>query len=177
MESDFIAKRIIEGILFLSPNPLTIKDISKATGFKPTLVSMCLKELVEDYETRGINVKPIAGAYRMVTNPEIAPYIEKFTDYTKGVSLSKAAMETLAIIAYRQPVTRADIEEIRGVNVDGVINKLLDLKVIRIMGRAEKPGRPVIFGTSKEFLRAFGMNSIGELPRPDKVREPSAVSE
>jgi len=171
MSDEFIAKRIIEGILFLSTTPLTIKDFSGITGFKPSLVSFCLKELVDDYETRGIRVAAAAGAFRMVTNPEIAPYIEKFASYTHRVSLSKAALETLAIIAYRQPVTRADIEEIRGVNVDGILNRLLDIRLIRIQGRAERPGRPVIFGTSRDFLRIFGLGSLNDLPRPDKIEK------
>lgn len=167
MQADFIAKRIIEGILFLSPNPLTIRDIAKVTGFKPSLISICLKELVDDYETRGVNVRAVAGAYQMVTPADLAPYVEKFASYTKGISLSRPAMETLAIIAYRQPITRAEVEEVRGVNVDGVLNKLLDLKVVRIVGRSDKPGRPVLFGTSREFLRVFGMDSLNDLPKLD----------
>ncbi len=179
MQADFIAKRIIEGILFLSPNPLTIKDIAKVTGFKPSLISICLKELVDDYETRGVNVKAVAGAYQMITPADLAPYVEKFASYTKGISLSRPAMETLAIIAYRQPITRSEVEEVRGVNIDGVLNKLLDLKVVRIMGRSDKPGRPVLFGTSREFLRVFGMDSLNDLPKLDNapVRESEKMSE
>jgi len=169
MSDEFIAKRIIEGILFLSSNPLTIKDLSNVTGFKPSLVSYCLKELVEDYETRGVQVKAIAGAYQMLTNPDIAPYVEKFSTYTRGVSLSRAALETLAVIAYRQPITRGEIEEIRGVNVDGILNRLIDMKLIRIEGRAPRPGRPVLFGTSNDFLKTFGLNSLSDLPDPDKT--------
>jgi segregation and condensation protein B len=164
MADEFIAKRIIEGLLFLSPDPLTIKDLSTLTGFKPSLISYCLKELIQDFEIRGIQVKAIAGAYQMTTNPDIAPYIEKLKSYTSGISLSKAALETLSVIAYRQPITRGEIEEIRGVNVDGVLNKLLDMKFIRIEGRAEVPGKPVLFGTTKEFLKTFGLESIQELP-------------
>lgn len=169
MQADFIAKRIIEGILFLSPNPLSIRDIAKVTGFKPSLISICLKELVDDYETRGVNVKAVAGAFQMVTPADLAPYVEKFASYTKGISLSRPAMETLAIIAYRQPVTRSEVEEVRGVNIDGVLNKLLDLKVVRILGRSDKPGRPVLFGTSREFLRVFGMESLDDLPKLDNA--------
>lgn len=179
MQADFIAKRIIEGILFLSPTPLSIRDIAKVTGFKPSLISVCLKELVEDYETRGVNVKAVAGAYQMVTPADLAPYVEKYANYTKGISLSRAALETLAIIAYRQPVTRGEVEEVRGVNVDGVLNKLLDLKVVRIMGRSDKPGRPVLFGTSREFLRVFGMESLEDLPKLDNApeRQPEKFAE
>ena len=179
MQADFIAKRIIEGILFLSPTPLTIRDIAKVTGFRPSLISICLKELVDDYETRGVNVKSVAGAYQMVTPADLAPYVEKFASYTRGISLSKPAMETLAIIAYRQPVTRSEVEEVRGVNIDGVLNKLLDLKVVRIMGRSDKPGRPVLFGTSREFLRVFGMESLNDLPKLDNapVRESEKMAE
>jgi len=170
MSDEFIAKRIIEGILFLSKNPLTIKDLSTLTGFKPSLISFCLKELVEDYETRGIQIKAFAGAYRMLTNPDIAPYVEKLKRYTGKISLSRAALETLAVIAYKQPVTRAQVEEIRGVNVDGVMNKLLEMKLVRQQGRAAMPGKPVLYGTSKVFLEVFGLNSLEDLPRPDEVK-------
>lgn len=169
MFDSFIAKRIIEGILFLSSNPLSIKDLSEVTGFKPSLISYCLKELMEDYESRGIKIRAVAGAYQMVTNPEIAPYVERFSAFSNRVSLSRPALETLAIIAYRQPMTRLEIEEMRGVNVDGVLNRLLDMKLIRIMGRAARPGRPVLFGTTPEFLKTFGLDSLDDLPDPDKL--------
>ncbi|MCE1245849.1 MAG: SMC-Scp complex subunit ScpB [Firmicutes bacterium] len=176
MSDEFVAKKIIEGILFLSPAPLAIKDISSMTGFKPSLVSYCLKELVDDYETRGIQVKAVAGAFQMTTSHEIAPYIEKLAAFTKGVSLSPALLETLSIIAYKQPVTRGEIEKIRGVNVDGVINKLLDMKLICILGRADLPGKPVLFGTTKDFLRLFGLESLRELPDPEKIESISNES-
>jgi segregation and condensation protein B len=177
MSDEFIAKRIIEGILFLSSNPLTLNDLAKLTGFKPSLISFCLKELVQDYEMRGIQVKAIAGAYQFFTNPEIAPYVDKLKSYTGGITLSRAALETLSVVAYRQPVTRGEIEEIRGVNVDGVLNKLLDMKLVRIKGRAELPGKPVLFGTTPEFLRTFGLNDLSELPTPDVVIETVEKSE
>lgn len=169
MFDEIAVKRIIEGILFLSTNPLSIKDLSKITGFKPSLISYCLKELMEDYDTRGIRIKAIAGAYQMETNPDISPFIEKFAVFTKRTTLSRAALETLAIIAYEQPITRGEMEEIRGVNVDGVLNKLLDMKLVRILGRSEKPGRPVLYGTTSEFLSAFGLYSLKDLPDPDKA--------
>jgi segregation and condensation protein B len=146
------------------------------TGFKPSLVSYCLKELVDDYETRGIKVRAVAGAYQMTTSDEIAPYIERLAAFTKGVSLSPAVLETLSIIAYKQPVTRGDIEKIRGVNVDGVINKLLDMKLICIQGRAELPGKPILFGTSKDFLKLFGLDSLKDLPDPDKLESVTSES-
>lgn len=173
MSDGFIAKRIIEGILFLSPDPLTIRDLATLTGFKPSLVSFCLKELVADYETRGIQVKSIGGAYQMLTNPDIAPYVENLRKYTKSIKLSRAALETLAIVAYRQPITRAEIEQIRGVNVDGILNKLLDHQLIRIRGRAPKLGRPVLFGTTNKFLKTFGIDNLNDLPHPDNVTEVS----
>jgi segregation and condensation protein B len=171
MSDEFFAKRIIEGILFLSSNPLTINDLAKLTGFKPSLISFCLKELVMDYETRGIQIKAIAGAYQFFTNPDIAPYIDKLKNYTGGITLSRAALETLAIVAYRQPITRGEIEEIRGVNVDGVLNKLFDMKLVRIKGRAALPGKPVLFATTPEFLKTFGLNSLEDLPVSDAIVE------
>lgn len=169
MYDEFFAKKIIEGILFLSSSPLSIKDLAAVTGFKPSLISFCLKELAEDYETRGIQVKAVGGAYQMFTSPEIAPYIQKLAGYTGGLSLSRASLETLAVVAYCQPVTRGQIEELRGVNVDGVLNKLLDMKLIRIQGRASLPGKPVLFGTTREFLKTFGIADIKELPNKEEM--------
>lgn len=171
MADEFIAKRIIEGILFLSPDPLTIRDISSITGMKPSLVSYCLKELVDDYETRGINISSAGGAYRMLSNPDIAPYVDRFKKYKEGVTLSRAALETLAVVAYNQPATRKDVEQIRGVNVDAIINKLLDMRLIRIQGRAPQPGRPVLLGTTKKFLQTFGIEKIEDLPYRDEIKK------
>jgi segregation and condensation protein B len=164
MSDEFTAKKIIEGILFLSTSPLTVKDITAITGFKPPLISSCLRELTLDYETRGVQVKAAGGAYRMLSSPEIFPYIQKLAKYTRGVSLSRAALETLAVIAYCQPTTRGEIEEMRGVNVDGILTKLLDMKLVRIQGRAQLPGRPVLFGTTRDFLNTFGINNLKDLP-------------
>lgn len=166
MSDTFIAKRIIEGILFLSNTPLSIRDLSNITGFKPSLVSFCLKELISDYEMRGIQIRAVAGAYQMTTNPDIAPYLEKFKAYANRVKISKAALETLAIIAYKQPITRSEIEKIRGVNIDRILNRLIDMKLVKICGRADIAGKPVLYGTTKEFLKTFGIDKIEDLPKP-----------
>jgi segregation and condensation protein B len=171
MADEFIAKRIIEGILFMSGSPLTIKDLASITGMKPSLISFCLKELVEDYDTRGIQIKGWGGAYRMLTNPEIAPYLGKLRSYSEGSSLSRAALETLSVVAYCQPVTRREIEEQRGVNVDSALGKLLEMKLVQVKGRAEAPGKPVLFGTTRRFLDSFGLGDLKELPFYDEFRK------
>lgn len=171
MADEFIAKRIIEGMLFLSGEPLSIKDLARITGLKPSLISYCLKELILDYESRGVQISAAGGMYRMHTNPEIAPYVKALSSYRDEVSLSRAALETLSVVAYCQPVTRKEIEEQRGVNVDSILGKLLDLKLVRIEGRASVPGRPVLFGTTRRFLETFGLAELKDLPMFPEIKK------
>jgi len=137
-------------------------------------IKRIMGELISDYRDRdgGIHIVEIANGYQMVTNPRYAPWIKKFMGAQPSNKLSMPALETLAIIAYRQPIIKAEIEQIRGVNSDGVIKTLLERRLIRIMGRKEAPGRPLLYGTTREFLQYFGLKDLTELPTlKDLARE------
>jgi segregation and condensation protein B len=158
----------IECLLFVACEPLTVEKIMEITGATRETVLVLLHELEKEYQDRGFQLMEVAGGWQFVTNHESAEVIEKY--YRPKVhSLSKAALETLAIIAYKQPVTRIDIETIRGVKADGVVSTLLEKKLIQDVGRKNIPGRPVLYGTTMEFLRFFGLKSLKELPDPDKL--------
>jgi len=168
------AKRIIEALLFASEKPITIeqiKDVLEEVDSRD--IRALLMELKLEYENLGKSFKiyEVAGGFQMATEPAYAEYLKKFYKVKYKDRLSRPALETLAIVAYRQPITRADIEDIRGVNVDGVIKTLLDRSLIRIVGRKDAPGRPIIYGTTKEFLDRFGLNSLSELPRLSEFTE------
>ncbi|MDD5738110.1 MAG: SMC-Scp complex subunit ScpB, partial [Candidatus Omnitrophica bacterium] len=136
-------------------------------------IKAALAELQTEYETlgRSFKVYEVAGGYQMVTAPEFADYLKKFYRVKSKDKLTKPALETLAIVAYRQPITKADIEDIRGVNVDGVIKTLADRQLIKITGRKDAPGRPILYGTTKEFLDRFGLSSLNELPKLGEFTE------
>jgi segregation and condensation protein B len=161
-------KYVIEALLFASERPLTADQIKQA--FEEDLsaedVSSSLEALKTEYESqqRGFRLFEIAGGYQLVTDPRFAPYLKKFYQEREKKRLSQASLETLSVIAYRQPVTRADIEFIRGVNVDGALKTLLEKGLVKIVGRKEVPGRPMLYGTTKEFLDHFGLKSVKELP-------------
>lgn len=157
-------KNIIEALLFISSKPVRIKEISDVIGISVEEVRNLLEEMETEYQNRGLQIIQIAGGYQLVTKPEYSEYLKKFTSSPPS-RLSKAALETLAIIAYKQPITRPEIEKIRGVNVDGVINTLLEKKLIKISGRKDVPGKPFLFSTTDEFLSYFGINSLAELPK------------
>ena len=161
-------KIVIEALLFASERPLSIEEMKEA--FEEKLSSEDIAEslslLKADYEVqgRGFRLFEIAGGYQLVTDSRLAPHIKRFYQEREKKRLSQASLETLSVIAYRQPVTRADIEFIRGVNVDGAIHTLLEKGLVRIVGRKEVPGRPMLYGTTKQFLDHFGLNSVKDLP-------------
>ena len=161
-------KHAIEALLFASERPLTLEDIKQA--FEEDLKVEEIRELLgllkTDYETqnRGFRLYEIAGGYQLVTDERFSSYLKKFYQAREKKRLSQASLETLSVVAYRQPVTRADIEFIRGVNVDGAIKTLLEKGLIRLVGRKEVPGRPMLYGTTKDFLEHFGLSSLKELP-------------
>jgi len=160
-------KKVIEALLFVSEKPLTLEDFRQALdGMDDDSIKNALKELSEDYvkQDRSFNVAELAGGYQIITNPEFAPWISKLFK-RDDVRLSLPSLETLAIIAYKQPLTRAEIEKIRGVNVDGVIKTLIDKSLIKIRGRRDAPGRPITYGTTDEFLKRFGLKGIEHLPK------------
>jgi segregation and condensation protein B len=126
-------------------------------------VEELVAELSRGYEGRGLQLIKVAGGWKLCTRPQYAPFISRMHEPTR-VRLSRAALETLAIIAYRQPITRPEMEAIRGVNVDGVISTLLNYSLIEEKGRKEAPGRPMLYGTTTDFLSHFGLNSVEDLP-------------
>lgn len=168
-----MVKRVIEALLFVSQKPLKIEDLRQALGGTDEKeIKEAIEALRRDYreEKRSFGITELAGGYRIVTDPEFAPWIAKLFK-RDDARLSNPAMETLAIIAYKQPLTRSEIERIRGVNVDGVIKTLLDKNMIRIRGRKDAPGRPITYGTTEEFLDRFGLGELEQLPKLYDFRE------
>jgi len=167
---------IVESYLFASDKPLTAPDVHKLFG-KLTVareqVQVALDSLVEAYQNRGIVVHVVAGGYQLRTHPANSSWVQKLVA-GKPVRLSRAQLETLAICAYRQPITRPEIDEIRGVDSGGTLRVLLDRSLIRILGKKEEPGRPLLYGTTKDFLEFFNLGDLGELPT---LREYSELSE
>lgn len=160
-------KRVIEALLFVSESPVSLEQIgSVLEEADATEIRRAIEELKGDYETskRSLVIQEVAGGYQMTSSPLYAPWLRKFLKKAHGEKLSGPSLETLAIVAYKQPVTRQEIEFIRGVNVEGVLKALLEKGLIRIQGRKEIIGRPLLYGTSREFLEYFGLNSLEELP-------------
>lgn len=162
-------KSIIEGLLFLAgEDGLSPRQIAEITEQRAELVTEAVEELGRDLaeQHRGLQVVQIAGNYRLATLPEHAHYFERLAYSPSRASLSQAALETLSIIAYRQPITRVEIEEIRGVKAERAIQTLVSKDLIQEVGRAEAIGRPILYGTTKSFLETFGLASLKELPEP-----------
>ena len=165
-------KLIIEALLFASDKPLSAKDInSYLTDAKIDDIKSALKVLKYEYEAmeRSFGLKEIAEGYQLRSHSEYAPYILKMLQ-TSPSRLSRAAFETLAIIAYKQPVLRHEIERLRGVDVGGILRTLLEKDLIRIMGRKNLPGRPLIYGTTKRFLEVFDLKDIKALPKLKEIK-------
>lgn len=161
------AKKIIEALLFASEKPISAEQIKEALGGEEgASVKSLVDELNAEYKNSGrsFNIIEIAGGYQLATDPIYAPYLRKLYKSRREERLSAPALETLAVIAYKQPVTRADIEFVRGVNVDGVMKTLSERGLIKIVGRKEALGRPILYATTKEFLQYFGLSSIQDLP-------------
>lgn len=162
-------KSIIESILFVTGEPLSLRDIAINLEMPPRYVEEVLNEMILDYEAslRGIKLISIKGEYQLVTKSENSDYIQKLLKKNKRQSLSQASLESLAIIAYKQPITRIDIDEIRGVKSESVIQKLIEKNLIKESGRLDVPGRPILYSTTNEFLRQFELNDLKELPSLD----------
>jgi segregation and condensation protein B len=170
-------KRIIEAILFATDKPLSMHRIKEVLEeVEMEIIKSSVSALKEEYESQGrsFRIVEVAGGIQLITDSQYAPWLKRLYRQDKPDKLSSPALETLAIIAYRQPVTRADIEFIRGVNVDGVIRGLLERGLIKIKGRKDTVGRPFVYGTTREFLECFGLNSLADLP---KLKESDVVRE
>ena len=174
---------VVEGLLFASDAPLEADRIREVLDLESTDAARELVEaLTERYEAdgRGLAIMEVAGGYRMVTRPELAPWLVRLARARTRVRLSRPGLETLAIVAYKQPVSRPEIDAVRGVNSEGVLDNLLERRLVRIAGRKEAPGRPYLFETTREFLVAFGLRDVGDLPKVEGelvVPELAAVAE
>lgn len=159
-------KHIIESLIFVSGNPLSVEQIkSVVTEADTKEIRNCLTELIREYEERngGFHLRHVAGAYQFRSRPEYRDYVTRLVQ-ANPLRLSKASLETLAIIAYKQPVIRSDIEHIRGVDCGGILRTLMEHKLIRVLGRKDIPGRPLIYSTTKRFLELFDLSSLRDLP-------------
>jgi len=167
-------KAIAESLLFASGTPLSLRRLAEVIGVVQAEVKPALALLREEGAApgRGIILAEVAGGYQFRTAPDYADYVKTLVR-EKPNRLSRAALETLAIIAYRQPITKVEIEAVRGVNVDGVLNSLLTRKLLRVMGRKDVPGRPWVYGTTPQFLELFGLSDLASLPPLPDFHEPT----
>ncbi|MFZ5880568.1 MAG: SMC-Scp complex subunit ScpB [Chloroflexota bacterium] len=154
----------LEAMLFVAPEPVAPAQLAAALDVTNSVVERGLKELEEALQTRGLRLQRHGGRVQLTSAPELAELVERFLGLEAVSHLSRAALETLAIIAYQQPVTRPQIDAVRGVNSDGMMKSLLGKGLILESGRADGPGRPILYSTTPEFLQHFGINSILELP-------------
>jgi len=167
-------KGILEAILFVSGEPLSVDRIlGVLEGVARVELVSALRALQADYavEGRGLQLVEVAGGFQITTRPDCAPWIKRLERAREGAKLSRSAMETLAIVAYKQPVVRADIEEIRGVDSAAVLKTLLVRRLVRIVGRKDAPGRPIMYGTTRQFLQAFGLKDLSDLPPLRDLKE------
>ena len=180
---------IIEALFFATDEPLAVKQIvdifgmleegEKQKTINPDTVLGCIETLNLEYEKTGrsFRIVKVAGGYQFATKPEFGAWLGRMVKEKSKRKLSVSALESLAVIAYKQPVTKPEIEAIRGVNADYVMHSLLERNLITIVGRAATPGRPLLYGTTKEFLKHFGFNDLSELPKPREIDELMAEAE
>ena len=167
-------KAILEAVLFVSPEPMPVARLMSILGtVSRTEVVQALELLAHDLDQdgRGIQLVQIAGGYRLVTKQEYGPWLKRMDKAKAAQKLSRSALESLAIIAYKQPLVRAEIEEIRGVETSGVLRTLCERKLVRIVGRKDVPGRPIMYGTTKFFLEHFGLQDLSQLPPLREFKE------
>lgn len=165
------AKKIIEVLLFVSGEPLSLAKMSQILEIKPAVARNLVFELKKEYweAEKGIDIIEIANGYQMVSRHEYSPWINRLKKQRRETKLSPSALESLAIIAYKQPITRIEIDNIRGVNSVGAIQTLLEKKLIKIAGRKEAPGKPLLYATTSEFLKIFGLPNLSALPQIDEL--------
>ncbi len=169
-------KAIVEAILFASDEPVAVQRLADAAGESVTVqgVRDAVQQLIEEYDATGraFTVEEIAGGLQLFTRPEYNPYLKQLLQSRRRARFTQAALETLAVIAYKQPVTRIEVEDIRGVACGDMIRTLMEKGLVRITGRSEKLGRPLLYGTTKKFLQAFGLGSLKDLPDAKQLVEP-----
>jgi segregation and condensation protein B len=166
-------KAVLEALIFASPEPLTPKAIYKILDAEPREdIQAAIAELKRDYDRPGgLQLVEVAGGFQIVTRPDLHEWVRRLFHERSTQKLSVQALETLAVIAYKQPLTALEISEIRGVNTSGVLNTLLERHLIKIAGRKQVVGRPFLYATTKEFLIRFGLNDLNELPRVEDMAE------
>lgn len=157
-------KASLEAVLFVAPVTVNLAQLASALEISEIEVERVLSQLEEDYQERGLRIQRHAGRIQLTTAPETGESVERFLGLEISTYLSQAALEALSIVAYQQPVTRPQVDSIRGVNSDGVMKSLLHKGLIQDIGRADGPGRPILYATTPEFLQQFGLNSLEELP-------------
>lgn len=163
---------IIEALLFFEGDVLPFKKISNITGLDEENIKNILAELKKEYdkETHGITIVELAGGYTFQIKKEIFPFLKEYYNLQSKNKLSKSLLTVLSIIAYKQPITKNEIEDIRGVNSDAAIKKLLELNLIKIVGRKDVIGKPLMYGTTEEFLKYFNLKDIKDLPKIDELK-------
>ncbi len=173
-------KRIIEALLFITDRPLPLVVIKDTLGdsLGEHDCEQLVKEIADEYAQRNspMELHFIAGGWQFATRKEFSPWIRRLYREKATLKLSPSALETLAIIAYKQPITRAEIEEIRGVETSGVIETILERKLVKIVGRKETIGRPLLYGTTQEFLRHFGLSHLSEMPSVEELAPPDEAA-
>lgn len=169
-------KSILEAILFAADEPLSADRLAAAAGEDVTvgLVREAVAALLQDYDTSGraFTIEEIAGGFQLFTRPEYNKYLKKVFRARHEARYTQAALETLAIVAYKQPISRAEIEDIRGVAAGDMVRTLMEKGLVRIAGRSEKLGHPLLYGTTKKFLQVFGLSSVKDLPDSKQLVEP-----
>lgn len=167
---------IIESLVFVSEHPITVAELAKVAQAEGREVRRILGELQNEYRPRGIQLDEVAGAWQFRSSATNAPFVRELLQ-AKPVRLSRAQVETLAIVAYRQPVTRPEVDEVRGVDSGSALKLLLERNLVRMIGRREEPGRPLLYGTTQFFLEFFGLRALRDLPRLREFTELSTESQ
>ncbi|RUM87929.1 MAG: SMC-Scp complex subunit ScpB [Thermodesulfatator sp.] len=164
-------KAVLEALLFVAGRAVRVKELREVLPeASEREILEALEELAQDYAGRGLRIREVAGGFRLETVPEVAERVRAFLK-PRPRRLSRAALETLAIVAYHQPVTRAEIERLRGVDSSGPLKLLLEERLVRIVGRKAVPGRPLLYGTTSKFLEVFGLKSLEDLPPLAEIRK------
>jgi segregation and condensation protein B len=169
-------RRLVEALVLASPDPISAERIAAIVPHcKPSEAAALVEELNAEYRERehAFEIHEVAGGYRIRTLPEFAPWLQQL-ESQRALRLSRAALETLSLVAYRQPVTRAEIEHVRGVDAGAVLRSLLERRLVRIAGHREVPGRPMVYGTTRRFLEVFGLNDLKDLPALRSLEEVAA---
>lgn len=173
-------KRIVEALLFSSDRPISTTRLAEVCGAEDGhQVRGIALELQKEYaaEGRAFRIEEIAGGFQLLTHPRYVPWLQKLHERHRDESLSQAALETLAIVAYRQPVARAEVEDIRGVQCGSLLRSLVDRRLIKVLGRSEELGRPMLYGTTRQFLEVFGLRSLKDLPRREDLIPPAGTQD